>query len=82
MSKNGNLIHFPDGAAWTLKDGQRVPVKTIAAQNDCNCKIDCCLKAILLQDHGDATLNKYIYLVNGVLEVGTEAELKAISTIL
>ena len=74
-------IFLEKGVAYKLVNGKRVAVNSIADQNACDCEVDCCLKAIKLPDH-DGSGTKYIYILGGVFVIGTEAELRADSTIL
>ncbi len=56
-----NRIYFPEGGAFKFVGSDKVPVKSIAGQSECDCEVDCCLKAIKLPDH-DGTGVKYIYI--------------------
>lgn len=76
-----NKIYFKKGTAFKLIDGQPQNVDSIADQSPCDCELDCCLQAIKLKDHGTNDV-KYIYILNGVLTVGTLTELKEDSTII
>ena len=76
-----NRIYFPEGGAFKFVGSDKVPVKSITGQSECDCEVDCCLKAIKLPDH-DGTGVKYIYIFEGQLSVGTKEELIAESTIL
>lgn len=74
-------LFFTRGTAYKVVDGEREEVRSIAAPSECDCELDCCLQAIRLKDH-DGTGVKYLYILGGVLSVGTLEELKADSTII
>lgn len=74
-------LHLVRGTAFIINDrGQREEVREIPATT-CDCKLDCCYKALVLPDHLTG-VPMYLYIYDGTLRVGTLSELQTDSTIL
>lgn len=75
MKKGKGVIHFPQGTAFVIKNGQQERVESLETQT-CDCYIDFCDCALIMSDLD--TGNKFaLYFLDGALAFSAIADFEA-----